>query len=267
MATLPALRKKAQELGIPNAEVRKANTSEKLQALIMDTIMGGGTKAPARKTTTRTPAKPTRKAAAPAKPVKRTPAKAATPAKKSTPVKKPVASSNGNGDAGRHVLGRIDYSVVDGWNARPGSIPDQIVKSLKRFKGDRERVFNHLLPNIWDFVGKKMADGSRRTKDSAEEMLRYRISRTAWDFAMKTGQHEKSTNRATYGQGTRNGSAPAKKPTRKPAGASRTPAKAKVAAAPARRKTAAQKPVQRRTRPAKAPVTRTRRPVAKKKRR
>jgi len=265
MASLPALRSKAKDLGITPAEIRKANTADKLQALIMDAVMNGTTpKAPARK-----PATPARKARAttPARKTTRTPArKAAAPAKPvrkaAAPVKKVAAS---NGDAGRHVLGSIDYSNIEGWNARPGSIPDQIVKSLRKHRGDRERVFNALLPDIWNFVGRKMADGSKRTKDSAEEMLKYRISRTAWDFAMKTGQHEKSTNRAEYGQGTRsNGSKPAAK---KAAPARRTPAKAKTTPTPTRKRAAAQKPAPRRT-AARKPVARTRKPatpVAKKK--
>ena len=32
-------------------------------------------------------------------------------------------------------------------------------------------------------------------------MLAYRIARTAWDFALKTGQHEKAENRVEYGTG------------------------------------------------------------------
>ena len=32
-------------------------------------------------------------------------------------------------------------------------------------------------------------------------MLRYRISRTAFDFAVRTGQHEPSDNRVEYGTG------------------------------------------------------------------
>lgn len=245
MATMQELRITAKTLGVPAAQIRKASTSAALSDLISERLNGGAArkpvtkKAPVRKATT-----PTRKT--------RTPAKKAAAVKKSTPT--PKASPNG--DAGRHVLGSINYNDIEGWNARPGSIPDLIIKSLRKHKGDRERVFNALVPDIWDYVGRKMADGSKRTQASAEDMLRYRISRTAWDFAMKTGQHEKSTNRATYGEGTR------KAPAKKAAPASRKPATKKTAPAPTRKRATAQKPVQRRTRRA---VSRTTRPVAKKK--
>jgi hypothetical protein len=98
-----------------------------------------------------------------------------------------------------------------------------------------------------------MKDGSKRSLDSAHEMLKYRISRTAWDFAMKTGQHAAATNRAEYGEGQRKNkpkAAPARKATRKPA--ART--KPKTTPTPTRKRTAAQKPVQRRTRAAAKPV-------------
>jgi len=259
MASLQELRNKAKELNIPAAQIRKASSPAALQSLIMDVIMNGGgapAATPARKTKT-TPTRkattPTRKA--PAKtPAKKT-ARTDSPAKKAAAVKKVAAT---NGDAGRHVLRGIDYSVTDNWNARPGSIPDLIIKSLKKYRGDREKVFNALVDDIWSYVGRKMADGSKRTMASAEDMLRYRISRTAWDFAMKTGQHEAATNRAEYGQGTRpKAKAPAKK-----APARRTPAKAKATPTPTRKRATAQKPVQRRTRRATSRVTK---PVAKKK--
>jgi hypothetical protein len=208
MPTLGQLRQSAKGLGIPASDIRSATSADELQALIVQFMNGGSTKTK----TTRKPAAPKRTATArkaATKSVRRgRPPKAAT----RTAVKsKPAAKSATTGKAkrstadesGRMMLGDVDFNVTDGWNAREGSPPDLIVKALRRFKGNRSKVFTHLLPNIWDFVGRKMQDSTKRSQASAETMLQYRISRTAWDFAMKTGQHEKSTNRAEYGtQGT-----------------------------------------------------------------
>jgi len=226
MATqMQSLRNKAKLLGIDTAAIRKAKTVSELQ----DLILNGDAPAP-------TPAK--RK---PGRPAKATTTRKATPAKRGRPAKatpKPVAKKTAirtpastNGDAGRIELGDVDFSVTDGWNARPGSAPDRIIGALRRFKGNRAKVFDFLSGDVWEFVGRKLRDGSRRSQASADDMLRYRISRTAWDFAIKTGQHEKSTNRAEYGTGTRK---PTKaKPTRK---ATRTPARSQK---PAQRPTKA----------------------------
>lgn len=155
------------------------------------------------------------------------------PKKRGRPAK---ATSNGNG--GRHLLSKVNYSKADGWNPRAGSPPDRIVSALKRFKGDREKVFNHLKGDIWDFMGKTKRNGEKRSKPEAESMLRYRIARTDWQFAMQTGQHEKSENRAEYGtagtgegtfkRGKTSSSTPAKRgrPAKKASGRAQKPSKA-----------------------------------------
>ena len=269
MPTLGQLRQSAKGLGIPASDIRGATSADELQALIVKFMNGGSTKT----------AKTTRK---PVKTATKTTARRGRPPKAAatkTAVKsKPAAKSATTGKAkrstadesGRMMLGTVDFSETDGWNAREGSPPDLIVKSLRKYRGNRAKVFTALLPNIWDFVGRKMQDGSKRTQASAETMLQYRISRTAWDFAMKTGQHEKSTNRAEYGtQGTY----------RKPGatGASRTAAKRstvrKTTPQKAKPQKAAQKPAaapKRRGRPPgsknkTSTTTATRKPVAKKK--
>jgi len=261
MATTGQLRAKAKALGVSPAAIRKATTVEDLNALILDAVMNGGstTKAPAKRTAAKktTPARKatTRK---PGRPAKAKPAPRPV-AKKSTRTTT-TPSRNGNGDAGRIELGDVDFSETDGWNAREGSAPARIIASLRKFRGDRAKVFTALRPNIWDFVGRKLQDGSKRTLASAEDMLRYRISRTAWDFAMKTGQHSKATNRAEYGQGTRKNTprkartAPA---TRK---ATRTPAKAQKATQSRTRTTAKRTP----TRTTKRIPVKAGRPVKKK---
>lgn len=251
MAILAELRASAKALGIPAPEIRGAS-SEELQALIMDRINGKSTKtkAPARKATTKTTRKPvTRKTTT--KP--RTSAKSKPAAKSTVGKAKRSTSGTGNGNgSGRHTLTDVDYTVTEGWNARPDSPPDLIVRALRRYNGNREKVFANLVPKIGTFVGAKDSQGRKRSKDNAEAMLKYRISRTAWDFAMKTGQHEKSTDRVEYGTG---GGA-TKKPVRKATGGSRTATKAKTAPRatkkPATRQSATRKPA-------------ARKPVAKKK--
>ena len=127
-------------------------------------------------------------------PVKRSKA----PVQKST-TKRKVTKPHVESTNGRHIIGDVDFNETDGWNPRPGSAPDRIIKALKKKRGNREAAFKLLLPKVGDFVAAKKQDGKKRSKDEMEAMLRYRISRTLWDFAMRTGQHEASDERAEYG--------------------------------------------------------------------
>jgi len=252
--TLGQLRQSAKALGIPVGDIRGAS-SEELQALITEHLNGGSTKtkAPARKTRTA----PARKTTAARKTATRKTAASAKskPAAKSTMGKaKRSTSGTGNG-SGRHLLVDVDYNQTENWNAREGSAPDLIVKALRRFKGNRAKVFDALVPKIGTFVNPKDSQGRKRSKENAEEMLRYRISRTAWDFAMKTGQHEKSTDRIEYGSNA------ASKPARKATGGSRTATKAKATPRATRKTATRQKAAQRPARKTVAKKT----PVAKKK--
>lgn len=206
-AKLAELRKQAKEMGIAPGIIRGCNTADELQSVIAG--FGGED----------TPAKPRKKSAVKkAAAVKKATAKKSGNSKSASSKKAPAAKSAKSGKAkrpsaakastkgtdgpsGRHLLNGVDFSNTDGWNPREGSPPDRIVKALKRFKGNRSKVFDHLSGDVWDFVGKKKADGSKRGKADAEAMLRYRISRTAFDFAVRTGQHEPSDNRVTYGTG------------------------------------------------------------------
>lgn len=231
MASLAQLYKKAKAAGHSASEIRGKSADE-----IQELLSSGKGKTAAKKKTpakkkvatpvakkkrgrpvgSKNKTKAATKATAPAK--KRGRPKGSTNKAKATTTKaKAKSSSNGNGD-GRHLLSKINYSKADGWNPREGSAPDRIVKALKRFKGDREKVFNHLKADVWEFVGKTKRNGDKRTKDEALEMLAYRIARTDWQFAIATGQHEVATDRVEYGtggtgQGTfkRGKAAPAKK--------------------------------------------------------
>lgn len=198
MATLGQLRGVAKTLGVTPSAIRSATSAEELQTLINEAMNGGSPAKPARKSSAAK--RPVRKSATPARAAKKSPANKPVPAVKSPVGKaKRPAAVNGDEDAGRRLLAGIDYGYTEGWNPRDGSPPDVIVKSLRKHKGNRESVFKALVGNIAAFVGAKKQDGTKRTKQEREDMLRYRISRTAWDFAMKTGQHEKSDNRAEYG--------------------------------------------------------------------
>jgi hypothetical protein len=262
MASLATLRKDAKAAGIPASAIRRATSMEELQELIDSYNDDEPTPRNRRKVVR----KKVRKAAATRKtaPARKTRAAKSKPAVKSTrgKAKRSTAGSNTNGyipkDA-RNLLEGVNYSQTDGWNPREGSPPDRIIRALRAAKGNRERAFDKLVSDLWDFVGRKMANGTKRTKESAENMLRYRISRTAWDFALRTGQHEIAGNRVEYGTGgTGQG---LYKPRRKAAPVSRKKASARKATTrkSAARKTApvARKATARKTAPRKTTARKT----------
>jgi hypothetical protein len=170
--------------------------------------------------------------------VKKQPKAAATKAvKKAVPARKAAAPKKAaprNGDSGRATIGKVDYSVEsEAWKPRKGSAVEKIWKSLKKNRDNVDKVFTELRPNIGEYVHSKKNDGTTRTKAEKEATLKYRINRTRFEYAVRTGQHESSTNRVEYGTGPYakgNGStkAPAKKstPVRKPA--NRKPANAQT---------------------------------------
>lgn len=195
MARLAELRKTAKGMGIAPNAVLKATTVSALEKVIADHKHKNGNSKPKAKAKAKAKAKV-------AKAVKKVSGrKASTPAKSKGAKAKRSSNSNGNGNGGRNTLGNIDFSVTDDWNPRSGSAPDRIIKCLKKFRGNRTKAFEALKGDVWDFVGKKKANGTKRTKAEAESMLKYRIHRTLWDFAMRTGQHEASANRVKYGTG------------------------------------------------------------------
>jgi hypothetical protein len=211
MARLAELRREAKDMGIAAAVIRRATTASELQSVISDHSQHNGTKPrkkaavkkAVRKATVKAPARKVSATKPRAK--KASGRKASVPAKstRATKAKRP-SNSNGSGyvpKGGRNLLDHVDYSQAEGWNARNGSAPDRIIKALKRFRGNRTKVFEFLKPDVWDFVGKIKTNGEKRTKAEALDMLKYRVSRTAWDFAMRTGQHEKAGNRVEYGTG------------------------------------------------------------------
>lgn len=241
---LQKLREQAKKLGVSSKEIRQADRDE-LESLIADAKNGSGSKKVAKKAV--------KKAVAKKRTVKRTVAKKSAPAKstkakgtakrqttRKATAKKSNSTSGYQAKGGRNTLDSVDYGETDGWNPRPGTAPDRIVKALKKFKGNRQKVYEFLLPDIGDFVKTKKRDGSAWEKGegqgSRKGMLKYRISRTAWQFALQTGQHESSTNRVTYGTGG-TGAGVFKRAGRKSAAAKTTTRKAtRKAAKPAARK-------------------------------
>lgn len=195
MASLALLRKKAKAAGIAASLIKSATTPDELQSIIEDHTSDNGSRprkkksAVAKKKTSKTT---TRKKASARKASGR---KSAPARSKGTAKRRATTTDNG----GRNMLGRVNFSKTEGWNPREGSAVEAIFKSLKRHKGDREKVFTELRKNIGDFVATKNAKGEKLSMSDREAKLRYRISRTLWDFAFQTGQHEPSENRAEYG--------------------------------------------------------------------
>lgn len=125
--------------------------------------------------------------------------KSSKPKKNSKPSKK---ASKGNSDVGRASIGKIDWTATsDDWNPKNGSAVDRLFKALKKFKGNVEKAHAHLKGDVWEFVGKSKRDGTKRDKADGLAMLKYRLNRTKFEFATRTGQHSKGTNRVTYGEG------------------------------------------------------------------
>jgi hypothetical protein len=266
-ASLQDLKDRARELGVPGSLIRSnLHDRDQLQSII-DSFEKG--KEGAKKM-----AKPVAKAKAKAKagrPSSRAPRKAAvaTPVKRgrgrpkgsvnkkrSTPVaakKTPTRKvrSVSNGDAGRNILGKLKFSNRDGWNPREGSATDEIFKALVKTKGDRHAAYDLLKGRVSSIIPKKKRGGGTRDKAEQLEMLMYRIHRTLFDFAVQTGQHEKSENRVEYGTGGtgRNGSRS------KPA-ARKAVSKAKAKPAVKRGRPASAKAGAKRGRPVKAKARR-----------
>ena len=190
MASMTKLRLKAKELGIPTSEIRKASTTEELEDL-----MATATQPRKKKSVVAAKKKSVREKTSPTKSKK-----TAKPVVETKAARKVVKRSNAP-DAGKHFLGDIDWSQTDGWTCREDSTPDRIVSALQRYKGDREKAFNFLVDKfgVFELVAKNVRTGRKRTKDEAEDFLRFLISRYAWIFATRTGQHAASSNRAEYG--------------------------------------------------------------------
>lgn len=187
------------------------------------------------------------KSARPKKSATRTSAPAAKSATAGK-AKRQTAASNGD-EPGRMTVGKIDYMEDEGWNPREGSVTWEIFRALKKAKDNVEKAIEALTPRLSELTPSKRRDGTKLNKAERIDILRYRVNRTRFDFAVKTGQHEPSTNRKEYTRASSNGqkTKPRAKKAEKPASASTA----------GRRMTAAAKPKRKVGRP-KAGTTRKR---------
>jgi len=185
---LLTLKKRAVKAGMDKAEARKAGRDTLLKFL----SNGAGSKKASKKATASAVAK--KKGAAKKSSTKASKGKSKTSTKRK-------ASSNGK--AGRIAIGKLKFSGYDpdDWKPRPDSVTGIIFKALKKSKGDVDATYDALKGQLSKLVPSKTRGGRKRTKDEQKSDLKYRINRTKWDFAMRTGQHSAATNRVEYGSG------------------------------------------------------------------
>jgi hypothetical protein len=207
------LQLKAKAAGVSASAIRGASSVAELKALIA-TANGTPRKSTARKAVKKAVVKKSRSA-------RKSPAAKSTRGKAKRTSTTSKVTARRNGASGRNLIDSVDYNKTKGWNPRTGSPPDKIMKALKKFKGNRDKAFESLLPDVWFFVGKTKRNGEKRTKQEAADMLRYRISRTLFDFVNQTKQHKTATNRIEYGTGP-NAKPKRGRPARKPAKATAT---------------------------------------------
>jgi hypothetical protein len=180
------LRKQARDLGVRQSII-DGGTRQELEKAIKAKSKSNGT-APV--------VKKKRKATSTAA-VKKATTRKSTRKKAATAPAKP----KGNAKVGRALIGSLDYTDVDGWNPREGSPVDVIWKALKRAKDNVDKAFEILKPKINDLTSPSKPGGGRRTKAEREALLKYRINRTRFEFAVRTGQHKRGTARVEYGTG------------------------------------------------------------------
>lgn len=224
---LVKLKKRAIKAGMKKSEAKTASRSE-----LEDFLSNGSSPAKAKKKGVAKKGKAGRpKAAEPkAKP------------KAEKPKAKPKAKPKKSDDVGRREIGKVKFTGYDedDWNPREGSAVETIFKSLKRHKGDVEKVFAELKGKASSFAASKTdAQGNKRDKAWFLKNLRYRINRTLFEFAVKTGQHEVATNRTEYGTGDY--AKATRKAKRKSSNKSKTSTKAKGSAKKGGRKKSSKK--------------------------
>lgn len=121
--------------------------------------------------------------------------KAKPVSKRKSAGKSKVTKASQNGDAGRNL---IDHDSID-WSAEwAGGLRGnraKIMKALRKFRGDYDKVFNSLKDTAQKMYAKSQKTGKRYSKSEALAMLRWHIGRTAFDFVTGTEQHTKATNR------------------------------------------------------------------------
>lgn len=203
------LKKRAVAAGMPKADAMKADRA-KLDAFLAGEGNGSKKKSTATKAVKKAVAK--KKATGTKAPAEKKSAKtgkakrpSSAPARKAQS-RKPAARGENNGAMGRLSIDKssIDWTAEsDDWNPKKGGPVEKLFKALKKSKGNIDKAYEIVKDNPYDFVGKTKRDGTKRTKAEVEAMLRYRLNRTLYEFAKRTGQHESAdaSNRAAYGTG------------------------------------------------------------------
>jgi hypothetical protein len=196
------LKKRALAAGMPKSDAMKADRAE-LEAFLTG---DGETEKPRKKAVAKKKGKSSTKKVSSVKKssTKKSAGSKKAPATKSVKstgkAKRP--SSNATGGRANIDKSSIDWSAEsDEWNPREGGPVSKLFKALKSSKGNIDKAFDKLADDMYEFVGKKKRDGSKRTKAEAEAMLRYRLNRTLYEFAKRTGQHESATDHVEYGTG------------------------------------------------------------------
>lgn len=206
--------------------------------------------------------KPTKKSASKTT-ARKTSAKSApaSSAKKSGTAKRPASgagqsktkvratTAKANGAVGRMAIDNesIDWKAESSVGNDPKSNRGIIMKHLRQFKGNVEKVYGKLADNA-QAMYPKTAEGRKRGKADAQALLRWHISRVKFDFVKDTGQHE-SVKRSKGA---------------KPASAAKSPAKSKANAKTTKKPASRQKPAQRAAKGSKTkPATRKSAPKAK----
>lgn len=196
------LKKKAVDKGMAKADAMKADRAT-LESFLADGGKKDKTTATKKKAVAKKKGGTTKKAA------RTTTKKADKPERKKATAKKqerkaPKRGENTDG-LGRLNIASLDWTAEsDEWNPKKGGPVEKLFKALKKTKGNIDKAFSLVEGDMYEFVGKRKRDGSKRTKAEAQAMLRYRLNRTKFEFAVRTGQHESadSKNRAEYGHGT-----------------------------------------------------------------
>jgi hypothetical protein len=139
----------------------------------------------------------------------------------------------------------IDWTIDAGIGSRGGKRAD-VMKALKRFKGNYDKCFEALLDRAAEFYPSKPKGDKRDLATYQASMLRWLINRVALDYVLITGQHVPGS-RVAYGTRVKPEpkEAPAKAAARKPA-VKASPVRKVAASVPAR------KPAAARTAPRKA---------------
>lgn len=216
------LKKQAVAAGMAKADAMKADRKT------LNDFLSGDHNKPAKKSAVK---KATKKAA------KKSTKGTKVPTRKAQ-TRKPTQRENTDG-MGRLSINKsgIDWTVEsDEWNPRKDGPVEKLFKALKRSKGNIDKAYALVKDNPHEFVGKKKRNGEKRTKGEIEAMLRYRLNRTLFEYAVRTGQHSTADakNRAEYGTGVY-ASAARKKTTRKASTKAKTRTKASTKKSGAKR--------------------------------